>query len=235
MSLPGQRSYRGYLRYLHDVEGERGREWFSVSVQEDGARTLRAQCEMDDELLLREVTYSVDGQWRPHDAFVRLVQCGQFVGSSWFRFDEQGVECEALTQREGRVHQRQQLGRRPRLFAPHPLVSDGWQAAAFDFTRGPGRQRLDACTNSSPQPDGASGPLIGVVYKDLEYVGDESITVPAGTFLAHHMLIHPLMPSMAHWTPLEFWVTGTDFQIVRMRWDLLRSTYELTEIDGDFR
>ena len=43
------------------------------------------------------------------------------------------------------------------------------------------------------------------------------------------------MPEMAHWTPLEFWVTGADCQLVRMRWDLLRSTYDLVELEGELR
>ena len=232
--MPG-RNYRGHIRYLHDRHGERGREWFSVSVERDGSRLLRAQCEMDDEQLQRDVSYAVDGAWQPSEAYVRLVQQGVLTGSAWFLFDALGVSCEALTAAEGRVSQRRNLGCRPRVFAPHPLQSDGWQAAAFDFSRGPSRQRLDPCANSSARHDGASGPLIGIVHKDLEYVGDERITVAAGSFTARHMRIHPLMPSMAHWTPLEFWVTGEDFQILRMRWDLLESTYELAEISGDWR
>lgn len=235
MTYSPPRNYRGFIRYIHDRDGERGREWFHVSVQQDGHRSLHAHCEMDDEQLLRDVSYSLDGDWRPLDAYVRLVRDGVPQGSAWFHFDNLGVQCEADTLWQGRVSQRHDLGCRPLLFAPHPLQSDGWQAAAYDFTRGPGRQRLDPCANSSSRPDGGSGPMIGIVHKDLEYVGDERITVAAGTFAARHMRIHPLMPSMTHWTPLEFWVAGADFQIIRMRWDLLQSSYELTEISGDWR
>ena len=184
------RTVRGRIAYRHDEHGERGREWFTVTVQGDGARTVRAQCEMDDEVLLRDVTYSVDGAWRPLDAFVRLVRNGRFVGSAWFRFDDDGAECESLTALEGRVSQRRETLGRPLLFAPHPLVCDGWQASAYDYSRGPGRQRLDPCSNSSSRPDGGSGPSIGIVHKDLEYVGDETVTVPAGTF-AHPPPAHP--------------------------------------------
>ena len=116
------RALRGRIAYLHDRDGERGREWFSISVQDDGTRTLRAQCEMDDEDLLRDVTYTVDGSWRPLDAFVRLTRAQRFVGSAWFRFDDQGAECESWTASEGRLSQRVALSQRPRVFAPHPLV-----------------------------------------------------------------------------------------------------------------
>jgi hypothetical protein len=228
------RIYRGRIAYLRDGRGELGREWFTVSVSGE-QRTVRAYCEMDDVALMRDVTYTVDAAWRPLDAFVRLGKAGGFVGASAFWFDERGVDCEGFTALDGRFTQRVHLPRRATLFAPHPLVTDGWQAAAFDFSGGVGRQRLEWCTNSSPEPDGGTGPNVGVVYKDLEYCGDERVTVAAGTFLARRMKIHPLMNEMADWPPLEFWVAGTDFLMVRMRWDLLESTYELVELSGDAR
>jgi hypothetical protein len=229
------RAYGGRIAYLHDHDGETGRERFTVTVQPDGVRTVRASCEMDGEALLRDVTYTVDARWRPLDAYVRLVQNGAHRGSAWFRFDARGAECEALTATEGRVRQRVDLPRWPTMFAPHPLVTDGWQAAAYDYHAGPGTQRLECCTNSSPRPDGASGPLVGVVHKDLEYVGDERVQVRAGTFDARHLRIQPRAPGMADWPPLEFWVAGDDFLLLRMRWDLLRSTYELVELEGTAR
>lgn len=226
------RVYRGRIAYLRDGRGELGREWFTVSVNAE-QRTVRAYCEMDDIALTRDVTYTVDGAWRPLDAFVRLTKAERFVGASAFWFDEQGVDCEGFTASDGRFSQRVNLPRRSTLFAPHPLVTDGWQAAAFDYSRGVGRQRLEWCTNSSPEPDGGTGPNVGVVYKDLEYCGDERVTVAAGTFLARRMKIHPLMNEMANWPPLEFWVAGTDFLMVKMRWDLLKSTYELVKLRGE--
>ena len=59
MSGPLHRHYRGKMLYLTDGVGEMGREFFSVTVQPDGERTLRAQCEMDDDRLLRDVVHLV--------------------------------------------------------------------------------------------------------------------------------------------------------------------------------
>lgn len=226
------RAYRGRIVYTHDGRGETGREWFTVSV---GAaqRTVRARCELDDVALMRDVTYTVDRLWRPLDAFVRLTKAERFVGASAFWFDDQGIDCEGFTASDGRFSQRVNLPQRATLFGPHALVTDGWQAAAFDYSRGVGRQRLEHCTNSSSAPDGGTGPKVGVVYKDLEYCGDERVTVAAGSFAARHMKIHPLMQAMAGWPPLEFWVTGQDFLLLRMRWDLLESVYELVELSGE--
>ena len=82
---------RGQIIYQHDTDGERGREWFTVTVSPEGVRTVRAQCEMDDAALLRDVVYSVDRHWNPLDCFVRLTQHGTFVGSSWFHFNNSSI------------------------------------------------------------------------------------------------------------------------------------------------
>ena len=81
-------TYRGKIVYLTDGVGEEGREYFTVTVQPDGSRTLRAQCEMDNDGLLRDVIYSLDGQWQPEECFVRLTIGGKFQGSAVFRFTD---------------------------------------------------------------------------------------------------------------------------------------------------
>ena len=97
------RSYRGKVVYLTDNVGEMGREFFHVTIQPDGTRTMRAVCEMDDDRLLRDVVITLDPQWQPTDAFVRLTINEDFFGSSWFRFSPSEAECQALTKREGGV------------------------------------------------------------------------------------------------------------------------------------
>jgi hypothetical protein len=221
------RTYRGRISYIHDRLGETGREWFTVTVGPDGQRTVRALCEMDDDRVLRDVTYTVDGAWRPQDAFVRLSVADRFVGSAWFRFSEQGAECEAHLAREGRVSQRVDLGHRPPIFAPHPLVCDGWQAAAFDHSRPEMVQLFPGACNSSHMANGGSGPLIGWVDKKLEHVGDGTLTVPAGTFDVRHYRI--ILPDDR--PPLLLWVTGEDRLLVRLSWTLLESRYDLVEVE----
>ena len=225
------RTYSGCIAYRHDRHGETGREHFSVSVFA-GGRTVRATCELDDADLLRDVTYSIDEAWRPLDAYVRLSVRDCVRGAAWYRFTDDGIECEQWNATAGRSTQFVSLPRRARLFAPHPLVVDGWQGRAYDLGSGPGRQRLTHCANSSSTPDGSTGPLACVVYKDLEYLGRARIRTSAGTFDCRHMKIHPVMGEMAAWPPLEFWAAGEDWLLVRMRWELLESTYELVEIQG---
>ncbi len=88
------RTYRGKILYLTDGVGEHGREYFHVTIQPDGTRTMRATCEMDEDRLLRDVVVTVDQEWRPQDAFVRLSIEEKLVGSSWFRFTAGAAECQ---------------------------------------------------------------------------------------------------------------------------------------------
>jgi hypothetical protein len=76
------RSYRGKVSYVTDGVGEMGREMFHVTIQPDGTRTLRATCELDDDRLLRDVVHTVDKDWRPVDAFVRLTIAEQTAGAA---------------------------------------------------------------------------------------------------------------------------------------------------------
>ena len=79
-------TYRGKVVYRSDTLGERGREWFTVTKHSDGHRTIRSFVEVLNTGLLRDVTYTVDGNWQPVDAFVRLTENDEFMGSGWFRF-----------------------------------------------------------------------------------------------------------------------------------------------------
>lgn len=118
-------SIRGKLLYLHDTRGETGREWFSVTVQPSGERTVRAQCKMDDEQVLRDVVWTMDADWHPIDAYVRLSVGGAWQGSGWFHCAGAVVTGEIQSAAAGRLRQRLELEApaaifgAPRLFTIH--------------------------------------------------------------------------------------------------------------------
>jgi hypothetical protein len=217
------RTYGGKVRYLGDKVGERGREWFTVTVHGDGTRTMRVHCEMDDKEVLRDVTYTVDGNWAPRDAFVRLTVEDKFMGSGWFRFTDRFVECETLTAAGGRMSQRVDIDAPLKSFGPHPVLSDMWHLSGFDFDSADNTQYWPNAV-SSPLPNGASGPMISIGMIGAERLEPEEINVPAGTFQCEHFKFILIdKPSE------ELWFTRDDLQLVRVRWDLLETTYELTE------
>lgn len=223
------RKYSGRIDYMDPKLGRLGQEWFTVTVQPNGSRTLRAFCEVGKSDLIRDVTYSMDGDWRPLDCFVRLEQKGRFVGSGWFRFTDTSVECEAVTADAGRVSQAVALGTRAKIFASHPLVTDGWQCRLFDHARADRIQTITPWAHSSPLPDGSTGPMIGMGSKTIEYQGEEEIEVPAGRFKCRRYDLHASQPGSP---PLITWVHGDDYQLVKMHWALRQFDYVLAEYQG---
>ena len=218
------RTIRGKILYLDNETGETGREWFTITVQPEGRRTLRAQCEMDDRRLLRDVIYSVDADWYPVDCFVRLSIEEQLTGTGWFRFTDRLAECETLTAAAGRVSQRRDLAVRTPSFGAHPIVCDIWHLARFDRSKG---ERIQPSRNvllSSPEPDGGSGPMFSAMDLTID-VGPEEVTVPAGTFEADHFRF-----LLDHKEPEELWCMGEDFLPIKIAYPIFNATYELAEI-----
>ena len=232
MKGPLHRHYRGKMLYLTDEIGEMGREFFSVTIQPDGERTLRAQCEMDDDELLRDVTLTVDAQWAPKDAFLRLTLGGKLLGSSWFHFSGCEAECQGFTQQAGRIAQQFTQPHLIESFGTHALHGDAWVVGRLREWRGKPEDFSLATFASSHLPNGASGPLLmpcGEGFSRIFDLGEVSIEVPAGRFACQHIRIE--VPGV---DDFEVWAGGSDCLPVRLRSDKLRQTYELVELEGDW-
>ncbi len=208
-----------------------GREHFAVTVQPDGTRTLRAQCEMDDDRLLRDVVITVDAAWRPIDAFLRLAIEERTVGSVWFQFTEGLAEAQGWTQVGGRFEQRISTANPTEFFGTHALHCDAWVAARLRQHRGAAPFRF--CTfASSILANGGSGPeLIEVPegYATVRDLGSETVSCPAGSFATHHVRIE--VPGV---DDFDVWSGGADCLPVRLSSDGLGQTYELVAIQGDY-
>ena len=184
---------QGRILYTSRAPGrvgvERGREIFTITQHNDGSRTLDAHCEIDDPPnVLRNVVLSKDADWNTRDAFVRLSVGGEFVGSSWFCFFDDHAECEGLLAGSGRISERVDYDNPPLIFGTHPIQGDAWHLQKIDRRDGPCIQRLDRFLMSSLDHRGATGPSL--VWHDagypIEYIGEEQVTVRAGTFTAWH-------------------------------------------------
>jgi hypothetical protein len=224
------RSYQGKVVYLTDGQGEMGREMFYVTIQPDGARTMRATCEMDDDRLLRDAVLSVDADWHPTDAFVRLTINEKLVGSTWYNFTEHTAECQGVTAEYGRFQQNFDSENRIRTFGAHPVHGDAWGLARWKRDKDKDPSELGMAFSSSHMPNGGSGPKLEVSDSVTRhaYVGVEEITVPAGTFQTEHFQF-----LVGDYPPIDIWAIGNDCVPARLRWDLLNQTYELVELSGD--
>ncbi len=219
--------------YRRNGVGENGREHFSVTVHADGGRTLRAQCEMDDDRLLRDVVLTVDARWRPIDAFVRLVIDDRLVGSSWFRFEGRLAECEGFSARAGRFAQRFDVAEGTACFGTHSLHGDAWTVARLRRHVGPADRLQFVTFASSVLANGGSGPCLVPVPPGFAKIldrGEETVAMPAGEFLTRHIRIE--VPGV---DSFDVWAGGEDCLPVRLSSDTLDETYEMIAIEGNWR
>lgn len=186
-----QRRYSGRVDYLDSNRKEIGREFFTVTVQPDGVRTLRALCEMDDFRLLRDVVTTVDADWRPIDSYVRLTMNERFVGGTWFAFDKDMAIAEGRTEAEGRFSQAFKLDEPPLRFGAHPLHGDSWDIIRARQERANGNKpQAGVAYSTSHMANGGSGPMLmpgkpGRVTRS--FVGREQTRTAAGVFNTEHV------------------------------------------------
>ena len=215
------RSITGTIAYTsnqaHRLGVERGRESFRLDIHRDGSRVLAAHCEIDDApAVVRDVNLRLDAHNLPHECFVRIAVGGQFRGSGWFAFNGLQAECESTTTIEGRVSQRYALDTPLRAFGNHAIINDGYAMSLYDLSQGPGKQTFFMLL-SSPDHRGATGPMLFPVQLAIEYVGEQDITVQAGTFRARHFRILDVGMPEEH-PDYDLWVTADEHYI------LLRAT-----------
>lgn len=222
------RFIQGYIAYIAGTDTptpkEFGREFFTMSIQKDGLRTMRAVCEFDAEGITRDVTYTVGRDFKPIECYVRVALETKPVGSGWFRFTDDTAEGEAYTASEGRFSQRIKVSERVKAFGSHPICSDILRLAHLK-PEGPGQTLvLNNCMNSSPMAHGESGPMLGIRDYTYIYRGIETITVGAGTFTCQRFD----WPVRAGKT-LCMWTTD-DFMPIRMVFPEGHKTYDLIDL-----
>jgi hypothetical protein len=230
---------RGKLIYVSEKTGtdrEFGREWFSISRHEDGQITVRAQCEIDSGVVrkrsvVRDVVCSLDSNNRPLDCFVRLHENGQYLGAGWFRFDDNKVFGTLHNRHIGHVEQRFEVDGPIPSVGAHPLVCDMLHCLAFDTTRNERVQRSRRIMMTSRELDGCSGPELTWMDMDIEYLGRETITVPAGTFQTEHFCFP--FPS-GEYPEEHVWFVPEELLFVRVRvGEGLKSRYDLVAVERD--
>lgn len=232
------RTVRGRIRYTSKkpemLDRERGREWFAFTHHGDGTTTLRAQCEIEEPepTVLRDVIYSLDKSGRPLDLHVRLTVGDAFMGSGWLRHGDGFVECESHGPSIGRLSQRVDYDGPLDGFGTHPIVGDGYLTRCMDVSKGPHRRTIRVFL-PSPDHRGATPPMIAEVKIDLEYRGDERVTVAAGSFDCRRFAFidEGAMGGTQHPT-YEMWVTADDDAIFVQGGvgGYMQTWYELVEL-----
>lgn len=238
MTRMAHRTISGKIAYTSRKPGregeERGREIFTFTVHGDGSRTMRALCEIEEPAptVLRDITYSLDANDMPTDCFVRLTVGDAFMGAGLFRVTPEYVECESFGPLIGRVSQKVPIVGTFDGFGTHPIAGDAYITKRMDRSKGPHNRKFRTFL-PSPDHRGATPPLIAETNIYLEYVGDETITVKAGEFLASHYRFTDPHADMAGGHPdYDVWVTADDDAIFLQGGvgGYMQTWYELVEL-----
>ncbi|RKR15215.1 hypothetical protein CLV91_1297 [Maribacter vaceletii] len=211
------KTIRGYIRYTSKkperLDKERGREFFTITTQSDAKVVMQAHCEIDDAPnVVRDVVLAMEKDGTPLDCSVRLSVGNQFEGSGWFRITPSYAECEMINRSDGRISQKIEVTTPVRWLQAHPIVGDGILMKAYDISKGPGKQVLKDFMLTSPDHRGATGPLLFKMTKmSIEYIGEEEITIAAGTFKARHFAVGDTAGSLLEeHPPYHVWVTADE-------------------------
>lgn len=233
------RTVRGRIRYTSKkpemMDRERGREWFAFTHHADGAATMRAQCEIEEPepTVLRDVILSLGPDGRCRNLHVHLVVGDRPMGSGWFDVADGVVACESSGPTIGRLSQRVPIAEPFDGFGTHPIAGDGYLTKCMDVGRGPHRRTIRVHV-PSPDHRGATPPMVGTVEIDLEYLGDETVTVAAGTFACRRFAFIDTMAMGGRQHPhYELWVTA-DADSVFVQGGVggyMATWYELVELE----
>ena len=218
------------------INQERGREYFSLTVQQDETRVLHAHCEIDDEpAVIRDITLAFDKNNYPLDCFNRITVGHKFEGTGWFRFTDDMAECETYNQRDGRIRQQIPLTAPIRWLGSHPIVADGLACKVYDRSAGLGKQLFSDMALTSPDHRGATGPMLFRLRYGIEFLGEKTITVPAGTFECYHFGYTDTAEGLPEEHPTyEVWCTKDHFIAVAAEaGGYMQTRYELVEYSVD--
>ncbi len=228
---------RGVIRYTSNQKErkgqQRGREYFSITRQEDGTRIMHAHCEIDDAPeVLRDVFLVMDAERRPRECTVRISVGGVHEGTGWMRFRDQTAEC-VTHKGDGQVL-RQELPLQEAIpwLGAHPLCGDALSLYCYDLKRGPGSIFCPNMMVTSPDHRGATGPELFPLGFGIEFVGEERLKVAAGKFDALHFRFTETAGQLpTEHPPYDIWCTadGEYLFLKGVVGGYMQTAYELVE------
>lgn len=239
------RSVRGTIRYVskkpESFNQLRGLERFFLTEHQNGAVTIRtiSELEIPRPKILRDVISSYDARGAVTDCHLRVSVADTLMGTAWYFVDGDDLEMHSYSPETGRQMQRAAYPGGTEGFGTHPVFNDGYLFKALNVARGPHKRQVSLYF-VSPDHRGATPPVIAPISVWMEYVGDETVTVSAGTFETRHFrYIDEGGPGASERHPdIDVWVTA-DRDYVYVKGEIggyFMSSYELIDyalIDSD--
>lgn len=212
----------GRIAYRASDGRELGREFFEI-LTHNGGRILRALCAMDDVSLIRDVSLSMRPDWTPEEGTCRITKNGAQESSLWFRVEDSGVRVDTSLAGEAHPQIFVETSQRLPYLGLHPLQGDAIIAQQRG-TDAIGEFRAIETVTNSISPNGDEAPGGTRMHIMAAYMGEEEITVTAGTFTARRYALR----WREDWPAADLWVRDDNLFLL-MRWSMIDTWYELTE------
>lgn len=204
-----------------------GEDRFTLTLQTDGERTLQAT-QTDPGVGERRssrnmVILHVDPDFRPLHAFMQFHYDDKFNGAGTFIIDEKGDILSTIRTPERILSETIDA---PENFALslHPVSSNGWRLWHYDHEKG-GKQVNTRCSATWAK----ESIRCALIDADLEYLGEETVAVPAGEFASRRYSLGE---------GVEIWLIGPHMLPAKFVWTRESNPgmiYELVELRTEIR
>jgi hypothetical protein len=207
-------------------------ESFMVTANPDGSRTAQTMSRFPGNTMVRIVTQTVAADFTPIDGFVRVFTDRAYQGAMVRRVAGDTITSLVLRPDGSAIDSATfPLDTPEMMLSYHPSAVEGWKLTKLDRSHNE-PQMLHYLSSSLTWNGGTIGHG-GVADMPVRYMGEDEVTVPAGTFQCHRYV----------WSTgkldgdLEIWSTGEDEIVAKMNgphrgfsWEL--DSYRMTEF-GD--
>lgn len=192
----------------------RGTETFSMSLHRDGTRTMRATTDIFSRGVQVSVIQRVGSDFRPLDAQVVTYLAAGFKGAGTFIVD--GASLSATVRGPAGVSRADYAVPHGLSLGSHPLAMDGWHGWQVRPVKGLKQEAAIFLVDGDPDVTKA---MLGKLRTSVfEYLGDETVEVPAGRFAAAHYRMDG---------DVDLWVATEDRILVKSAWPKFKSEYLL--------
>jgi hypothetical protein len=216
---------RGTYLYEHtETKAWRGEDEWYLTVNADGSRTMRMSSLVQETTVMRDVIYHVDPNFRPLELAVSTWKDGVHTGTGVFVV--QGNQLRAVFSYQHGILTQEAVV--PEYFAmvPHSMAGDGYYFYGYDKDKG-GTQEV--CLVNPHAYGSVNGSTLAQIHHGVpfEFIGEEEIEVPAGTFATEHWRI-------TRGNSYDVWVYGENRTMVQLidnnlSWGYYLSSYEASE------
>jgi len=198
------RVVQGEYRSEGIAGGERrGGEYFQLVVHSDGTQTLSSSSDLSRRNSLFTVVLRSAADFRPLEVYANYWSSGRYKGSGHFLVQGEHLFAESNGPDSGRQQQETAVPVRFSI-GTHPVSADGWHTPDLD-TANP-KKGLFQLYSVEASADTTKPVLGALVPLEIEYMGEETIEVPAGRFTTQRYRLAGMN---------DLWVYGADRIVIR--------------------